>query len=350
MNKPTILITGVHGEIGHGLIEHFSNNQDYQIVALDLKKRSEREASLKATFIQGDILDEALLAELDAKYDIHLIFHLAAILSTGGEKNPANTHHVNVQGSFNLLNLAKSQSEKRGIPTKFIFPSTIAAYGIPTVEQKNEAGKLCEHQFLDPTTMYGMNKLYVEHLGRYFDGHFKSFDKSEGNTKIDFRCVRLPGIVSAMTVPSGGTSDYGPEMLHAAAKGESYNCFVNPGSSLPFMTMPDAIRALTKLAEAPKSSLTRRIYNVTSFSLTAEQFRQEVLKYFPTADIGYEAEPTRLAIVESWPADVNDNAARKDWNWSPEFDKDRAFAEYLVPGVKALYSCEDITQKKCANG
>jgi nucleoside-diphosphate-sugar epimerase len=154
---------------------------------------------------------------------------------------------------------------------------------------------------------------------------------------LDFRAIRFPGLISAFTVPSGGTSDYGPEMLHAAAKGEPYSCFVREDVRIPFMAMPDAVNSLLQLNEAPAGAISQRIYNVTSFSLSAGEFKDQVLNYFPDAEIKFQPDPKRQAIVNSWSADMDDSAARRDWNWSPEYNLDRAFEEYLVPNIKKRY-------------
>ncbi len=130
------------------------------------------------------------------------------------------------------------------------------------------------------------------------------------------------GLISAYTVPSGGTSDYGPEMLHAAAKGEPYACFVREDSVLPFMAMPDAVTALLGLYAAPSALLQRRVYNVTSFSLTAVQFRDKVLQHFPDAEITFKPDVARQGIVDSWPAGLQDKAAQRDWGWQPAYDVD----------------------------
>jgi nucleoside-diphosphate-sugar epimerase len=143
--------------------------------------------------------------------------------------------------------------------------------------------------------------------------------------------------VSAFTVPSGGTSDYGPEMLHAAASSEPYACFVREDTCIPFMAMPDAVSALLKIADAPTGDLTRRVYNVTSFSLTAGEFRKTVSKYFTDAEIYFEPDEKRQAIVDSWPAGLNDDDARRDWGWVPEYDLERSFEEYLVPNIVKRY-------------
>jgi nucleoside-diphosphate-sugar epimerase len=157
---------------------------------------------------------------------------------------------------------------------------------------------------------------------------------------LDFRSIRFPGLISAFTLPSGGTTDYGPEMLHAAAKGEPYVCFVREDTVLPFMTMPDAINALLKLAGAPQEELQRTVYNVTSFSLSAAEFRGRVLRAFPHAQVNFVPDLRRQGIVDSWPAGLNDRAARRDWDWQPSYDIDRAFDDYLVPNIIKRYQLD----------
>jgi nucleoside-diphosphate-sugar epimerase len=149
--------------------------------------------------------------------------------------------------------------------------------------------------------------------------------------------VRFPGLISAVTVPSGGTSDYAPEMLHAAAGGEPYACFVRPDTRIPFMAMPDGVDALLELAQAPRDRLTRTVYNVGGFSPRAEEVRARVLAAFPSATITFQPHQKRQQIVDSWPADVDDSAARRDWGFSPRYDEAKAFEEYLVPTIRQRY-------------
>ena len=217
-----------------------------------------------------------------------------------------------------------------------MFPSSIAAYGMPDLQIKGQFPRVREWEWNYPRTMYGCNKLYCEMLGIYFSQHYRQL-AADRPVMLDFRGLRFPGLISAFTLPSGGTSDYGPEMLHAAAKGEPYECFVREDACIPFMAMPDAVTALLKLAEAPADALSRRVYNVTSFSLTAAEFRQKVLEYFPGAQIGFKPDLKRQGIVDSWPAGLNDNDARRDWGWKPEYDLERAFGEYLVPNIRDRY-------------
>jgi nucleoside-diphosphate-sugar epimerase len=188
--------------------------------------------------------------------------------------------------------------------------------------------------------MYGCNKLYCEHLGRYYNSHYRQLAASESSTSetVDFRAIRFPGLISAETVPTGGTSDYGPEMLHAAAKGEEYNCFVRPDTKLPFMVMPDAVKALVKLEEAPPNRLSKFVYNVTSFSISAQDIYNMVTEAFPDATIHFAVDERRQKIVDSWPECVDDSAAQMDWDWAPDYDCRRAFNEYLMPAIKKRYA------------
>jgi nucleoside-diphosphate-sugar epimerase len=248
-----------------------------------------------------------------------------------------SAHHVNVEGTLNLLEFAQRQGESHGRPVVFVYPSSVAAYGLPDVSTKARAGRVREDDYLHPTTMYGCNKLYCEQLGRYYALHYKQLAAGAPTRSVDFRCARFPGLISAETVPSGGTSDYAPYMIHAAARGESYACFVRPDTVIPFMTMPDAINALLALAEAPRERLTRTAYNVAAFSRSAAEIRDVALREFPHATITYAVDEKRQAIIDTWPADVDDSAARRDWGFNPQHDFDRAFSEYLIPTIRRRY-------------
>jgi threonine 3-dehydrogenase len=341
MRREVVLITGASGEIGHGLIEHLGGMDNVLILALDIQEPDESLRRSCYRFVQGDILDTMLLGRLVSEYEIRTIYHLASILSTRAEYNPETAHRVNVEGTLNLLRLAVEQAEWQGKAVKFIYPSSIAAYGLPDLERKNHVGKVKEYEWLTPKTMYGCNKLYCEHLGRYYTRHYRQLGAEAGNGKIDFRCLRFPGLISAFTLPAGGTSDYGPEMLHQAAQKLSYRCFVRPDTKLPFMVMPDAIKAIVELWAAPHENLTRLVYNVTSFSVTAEEIYKIVAKAFPDAEVTFEPDQRRQKIVDSWPIEIDDQAAKEDWGWSPEYDLKRAFEEYLIPNIKERYHSDD---------
>ena len=343
MRKPVTLITGANGEIGHGLLEYFKQRGD-AVVALDLNPMDESLRPLCFAWMTGDILDDDLTERLVTEYEIHAIYHLAALLSTRAEFAPETAHNVNVNGTLKLIKLAHEQARWHGHRVKFLFPSSIAAYGMPSLDAKAQAGHVKEAEWNDPITMYGCNKLACEHLGRYYTFHYRQTAANGASSGVDFRSVRFPGLISAITLPTGGTSDFAPEMIHAAAKGMPYACFVAPEARIPFMAMPDGVKALVKLAEASEESLTQRVYNVGAFSPSADEVRRRVLKAFPKADITFDPDPARARIVDSWPAEVDDTPARNDWGWQQEFDFDRAFDEYLIPMITKYY--EDHPEEK----
>lgn len=333
MRKRAILITGASGEVGQALIRALS--ADNRLVTLDLQALSP-ELDALTTHVQGNLLDTFLLTRLVSEYEIDVIYHLAALLSTRSEITPEMAHEVNVEGTLGLLRLAAEQSQWRAQSIQFIFPSSIAVYGMPDRESKSLYARVREFEWNQPRTMYGCNKLYCEMLGSYYSQHYRQL-AAQQPISLDFRCVRFPGLLSAFTLPAGGTSDYGPEMIHAAARGEPYDCFVREDARIPFMAMPDAVRALVELAHVPLAKLRRQVYNVTGFSLSAAQIAERVLIAFPDANIRFVPDLKREAIVDSWPADIDDSAARLDWGWAPEYDVDRAFNEYLIPNVRHRY-------------
>jgi nucleoside-diphosphate-sugar epimerase len=219
---------------------------------------------------------------------------------------------------------------------KFLFPSSIAVYGLPDLRTKGAAGQIAEEAWQAPITIYGCTKLYCEHLGRYYARHYRQLAALEPD-RVDFRAIRFPGLLSAVTIPSGGTSDYAPEMLHAAAQDQPYTCFVRPDTRIPFMAMPDAVAALLALMDAPAAALTTLVYNVAAFSPDAAEFGDRVRKAFPQAQITFAPDARRQAIVDSWPEEVDDARARRDWGFRPGYDLDRAFESYLLPNVKRHY-------------
>jgi threonine 3-dehydrogenase len=337
IRKPVVLITGAGGEIGHGLIARLSEGGDRAVITLDVNPLEPSLARLVQREFVGSILDHALLERIMSEYEIDAVFHLAALLSTRSEFTPLTAHQVNVEGTLGLLEFSQREAESHGRPVVFLYPSSIAAYGLPSLEEKRRAGRIAEDAYNTPSTMYGCNKLYCEQLGRYYARFYKQLSAAPQAGKVDFRCVRFPGLISAVTVPSGGTSDYAPEMIHAAAKGEPYACFVRPDTRIPFMAMPDGVEALLRLAAAPRGGLTRTAYNVTAFNPSADEVRAEVLRAFPGAAITWKTDEKRQGIVDSWPEDVDDAAARRDWDFAPAYDFTRAFHEYLIPMIRKRY-------------
>lgn len=329
-----VLVTGAGGEIGHGLIDALSaRHESLNIIALDLRPLAPELAARCAESIEGSILDKEILEGIISRHAVTEIHHLAALLSTSGEKRPELAHEVNVNGTLLLLDIARKAARAHGEPVRFFFPSSIAAHGLPEPARREELDPVPEEQHLDPITVYGCNKLYCEHMGRYHSEHYRMLDPDEPRGLVDFRSLRFPGLLSAFTAPSGGTSDYAPEIIHAGAKGEPYACFVPAETRLPFMAMPDAVQATLDLMAAPLENLSRRVYNLSAFAPTAEDFRVATERAFPGLDVRYEPDTRRFPIVASWPARVDDARARRDWGFAPRLDFDACFAEYLVPNL-----------------
>jgi nucleoside-diphosphate-sugar epimerase len=338
MRKSVVLITGAGGEIGHGLISRLAQVGRESVVTLDLNPLEPAQAKMVLREFTGSITDARLLDRLLSEFEISTVFHLAALLSTRSEFTPTTAHQVNVEGTLNLLEFAQHEAESHGRPVTFLYPSSIAAYGLRDLETKRRAGRVKEDDFNTPTTMYGCNKLYCEHLGRYYARFYKQLAAETHSGRVDFRAVRFPGLISPVTLPSGGTSDYAPEMIHAAAKGEPYACFVRPDTRIPFMAMPDGVDALLTIAAVDRSRLSRTAYNLSAFNPSAEQIRTEVVRAFPDARITWATDTKRQRIVDSWPADVDDSAARRDWGFAPRYDFQKAFRDYLIPTITKRYA------------
>lgn len=335
MSEQNVLVTGANGEIGHLLLEKLASEKKYLITALDISDIDPALNQYVNQSVKADITDISQLENIFQQNQFDIIYHLAALLSTSGEKQPELAHKVNVNGTFDLLQLANNYSSKYKKSIIFVFPSSIAVYGFPDIQSKVTAGSVKEKQYNQPITMYGINKLYCERLGIYFEKYYKLLESPD--RLLDFRCLRFPGLISAITVPSGGTSDYAPEMIHTAAQGRSYESFVREDSVLPFMAMPDAVKALVDLSKATKNKLSQNVYNVGSFSIAAKEIANIVLKVFPDTAVSYDPDTSRQRIVDSWPQSIDDSQARADWDWKPDYDLARSFEEYLIPQITKKY-------------
>jgi threonine 3-dehydrogenase len=335
MSVKSILVTGACGEIGQALVQGLAQRGGHQIVTADMVSLPDSIKSLVAEHVQGDLVNKV---KIFYDYDFDVIFHLAASLSSKAEVATEEAHRINVEGTMQLLIMAAYRSEKYKKEVKFLFPSSIAAYGMGGIESKKAAGRVREDEYNTPQTMYGCNKLYCEKLGTYYS-RYNGQRHLDVNPPImlDFRAIRFPGLVSAFTLPTGGTSDYGPEMLHAAAQGKPYSCFVREDTKISFMAMPDAIKSLLMLTDVPRKKLNHTVYNIAAFALTAGEFRDRAVRAFPGAKITFEPNPRRQGIVDSWPEDVDDSLARADWNWKPDYNVDAFFDDYFLPEIRKRY-------------
>src|SRR5215467_11122478 len=201
MRTPSVLVTGANGEIGHGLINQVART-GRSIVTVDLAPLEPALAKQVRREFTGSITDKWILERVLAEFEVDLVFHLAALLSTRSEFTPTTAHEVNVEGTLRLLEFAQHEGESHGRPVVFVYPSSIAAYGLPDLEAKRRAGRVREDEWNVPTTMYGCNKLYCEHLGRYYARHYKQLSAETLGGRVDFRCLRFPGLISAVTVPA----------------------------------------------------------------------------------------------------------------------------------------------------
>ena len=328
MGNKVIFITGSNGEMGRYLIEALNKEGSKNIIALDLEQKNN---ILNTKFIQGSILDTQLLDDINEKYEISEIYHLAAILSTKAENNPQLANDVNINGTKNIFELGQKQAIKQKKNILFFFPSSIAVYNL----EENNNSKIKEEDYCsNPLTEYGKAKLICEDIGERLDTTKTTFG-------IDFRAIRFPGIISATTLPTGGTSDYAPEMIHAAAQNKSYKCFVMNNRKLPFIVMPDAIDAIFKIMKISKKKLLKSAYNITSFSPSVEEFYNKTKEYFQNFNMTYSIDSKRQKIIDSWPNYVNDSAAQNDWGWKSKYDLSESYASYIVPHIKNKYNMEE---------
>ncbi|MEP6896325.1 MAG: NAD-dependent epimerase/dehydratase family protein, partial [Chloroflexota bacterium] len=230
MTEKLVLVTGACGEIGQALVQSLAHRGGYRIVTSDLAPLPESIQGMSAEHVQGDLVYKI---KTFYDYDFDVIFHLAASLSSKAEVASEEAHRINVEGTLQLLMLAAYRSEKYYKSVKFLFPSSIAVYGMGNLETKRSAGAVTESEYNAPQTMYGCNKLYCEKLGIYHSKYYgqKHLDENPPHM-LDFRSIRFPGLISAFTLPTGGTSDYGSEMLHAAAQNKPYACFVREDSQI----------------------------------------------------------------------------------------------------------------------
>jgi nucleoside-diphosphate-sugar epimerase len=332
MEPRIALVTGAGGEMGHLLLPQL-RKAGYELITLDLLPLEDSLAALCKDVVVGSVADSSLVSRLFRDHRPEVVFHLAAMLSSKAERDPDLAHEVNVTATLDLFRLGRERAREAGRDVRFVFPSSIAVYGLPDARAKERAGAVAEDAWNHPAGMYGCNKLYDEMVGSYFTARARK----DGTPGLDFRAIRFPGLISAETLPSGGTSDYAPEMIHAAAQGRPYSCFVAADTRMPFMTMPDAVAAILRLDTVPAERLTTRVYNIGAFSPSAAEIRDAVRVHYPDAVVAFEPVAWRQAIVDTWPASVDDAKARADWGHAPRFGLREALADYLVPALQIRY-------------
>jgi len=307
-----VLITGAGGQVGLELLAHL-RGRDNEVFASDVAPKPKTCAD-DVEWEHLDVTDPAEIRTVIERVKPEVIYHLAAILSARGEQIPHVTYEVNQTGTRNLLEACR----ELGVP-KLIFASTIAAFGPGLPDPvPNEVS-------MRPTTMYGITKASGELLGEYYRQKWG----------LDFRGVRFPGLINA-GIPGGGTSDYALHMYTTAMKEGAYESFCHADTRIPLMYMPDAIRAIVEVAEAPRAKLRRSIYNIAAFSPTAGQIAESVAAAIPGVELTFKSDPLRQAILDSWPRALDDSCAREEWGWQPEYDLDAMTADMVIQVRKMI--------------
>jgi nucleoside-diphosphate-sugar epimerase len=296
MKKDKILVTGAGGQIGTVLVQTLRQSYgEANVIASDLRELSD------PNFAQLNVTDANKMAEIVKKEKVTQIYHLAAILSATGEKKPRFTWDVNMNGLFNILEVARSFNL-----SKIYFPSSIAIYGPQTPKDNTP-----QNAYFDPTTVYGISKLTGEMWSEYYFNRYG----------MDIRSLRYPGLISYEAMPGGGTTDYAVDIFYKAVQDEVFECFLEADTRLPMMYMPDAIRATLELMEAPKNSIkVRTSYNLSGMNFTPAELASEIQKHIPKFKMNYQIDELRQKIANSWSDTIDDSAARNDWNWKENYD------------------------------
>ena len=310
-----ILVTGALGQIGSELTMRLREvyGEDNVVASSKSAKDGQIELTETGLFEVVDVTNRQQLAEAVQKHKINTIIHLAAVLSAVGESNPDLAWDVNINGLYNVLEVARVEN------CSVFTPSSIAAFGDSTPKDNTPQDTIQR-----PSTMYGVTKVAGELLCDYYYHKFG----------VDTRGVRFPGLISYKTLPGGGTTDYAVHIYYEALRSKKYTSYIGPGTKMDMMYMPDALDAIVDLMEAdPKKLVHRNAFNVTAMSFAPEDIARSIQKFIPEFELDYDVDPVRQAIAESWPNSLDDSAAREEWGWNPKYDLD-AMTEDMLKNLK----------------
>lgn len=293
-----ILVIGSSGQIGTELVQNLREIYGIDsVIASDVKVTDQ---AMEGPFEVIDVMDAQGLHQIVKRHKITQIYLLAALLSATAEKNPKLGWDLNMQGLFNVLDLAKEK-----IIQKIYWPSSIAVFG-PNTPKINTP----QYTVMEPSTVYGISKQAGE---RWCEYYFNKYN-------VDVRSLRYPGLIGWKSAPGGGTTDYAVHIFHEALKDGRYECFLSENTALPMMYMPDAIKATIGIMQADASKIKiRSSYNLSGFSFSPKEIAEEIRKYFPKFEISYKPD-SRQQIADSWPQSIDSQEAKKDWGWQPEYD------------------------------
>jgi nucleoside-diphosphate-sugar epimerase len=308
MNK--LLVIGAGGQLGSELTKALVNTHGSDAVIATDFQESVKSKFTYCRFKTLDVLDKDAIANLIQEEKITQVYHLAAILSANGEKNPVQAWDINMQGLLNVLDLAKEFKLD-----KVFWPSSIAVFG-PNSPKSNTP----QDAFKNPTTVYGISKLAGEHWCEYY---FKTYG-------VDVRSLRFPGLIGYKSLPGGGTTDYAVDIYYKAVNKEPFTCFLQEDTALPMMYMEDAVQATIQLMAAPASNIQiRTSYNLSGMSFSPKEIAENIRAHYPEFSLTY-APDFRQKIADSWPSSINDDSARNDWGWKASFGLTEMTAEILT--------------------
>ncbi len=309
-NMKHILVTGATGQIGSELtVELRRRYGNDNVVAAGHKRRPSVKLAEGGPYETIDVTDRKSIESVIEKYDIDTIYNMAALLSAVGEEKPQLCWNVNVNGLYNILEIAREREL-----TRVFCPSSIAVFGPETPKENTP-----QETILKPTTMYGVTKVTGELIGNYYVKRFN----------VDIRGVRYPGIISSETPPGGGTTDYAVEVFYEAIKKKKYTFFVRENTVLPMMYMPDCIKGTIQLMEADFSKLKHHAdFNLAAMSFSAKELAEEIKKHIPEFVCEYRPD-FRQKIADSWPRSIDDSAAREEWGWKPNYDLSKMVKEMI---------------------
>jgi nucleoside-diphosphate-sugar epimerase len=307
----TVLVIGSSGQLGAELVAGLRQIYGREnVIASDIKDMDKEQIKEFAPYETLNVLNAKRLYEIVRKYDVKQIYLLAALLSATAEKSPMFAWDLNMNGLFNVLDLAKEKHID-----KVYWPSSIAVFG-PTTPRINTP----QFTIMEPNTVYGISKQTGERWCEYY------FNKYA----VDVRSLRYPGLIGWKTAPGGGTTDYAVHIYHEAIKNNSYECFLSENTTLPMMFMDDAIKATLDLMHSnPDNIKVRSSYNLAGMSFSPKEIASEIKNYFPEFQITYNPD-SRQAIADSWPQSIDDSVARKEWGWKPSFDLKKMSEEMIV--------------------
>ena len=306
MKSERILIIGANGQIGSVLVDFLRGIYgENNVTGADLREPE----IVKGPFEKLDATDGDAVARVVKKYKISQVYHLAAILSAKGEQEPLKTWQINMQTYCNVLEAAREYGVRQ-----VFYPSSIAVFGAGT------NGEAKQNSMLNPATVYGISKVAGENWSNYY---FKRYG-------VDIRSLRYPGIIGYQSMPGGGTTDYAVDIYHKAVKGEHFECFLKSDTTLPMIYISDALDATVRLMEAPADRIAVRTgYNLAGMSFSPAEIAASIRKVIPDFEVSYQPD-FRQEIAESWPQNIDDSEARKDWGWRPSYSLEKMTKEMIL--------------------